>query len=115
MEVDAIWDLERGVWTGPPAHAAALLDPACLMAFPPPTGLLAGAAAIAPTLAAAPRWDAVTMADRCLANPDPALVVLAYRAEAQRGEDPPWRAICTSTWRRGAAGWRLVQHQQTPA
>lgn len=115
MDADAIWDLERGFWTGPPERAAALLDPGCLMAFPAPAGLLAGAKAIAPTLAGAPRWDAVAMADRRLAAPDPALAVLAYRAEARRGDAPPWRVLCTSTWRRGAAGWRLVQHQQTPA
>ncbi len=114
MVEDAIWRQEENFWLAAPADAAAMLDPDCLMAFPGPPGLLVGADAIRPTLAQAPRWTRVTMTDRAIATPTEDLAVLAYRAEARRGEAPPWRALCTSTWRRTATGWRLVQHQQTP-
>ncbi len=114
MVEDAVWELEEGFWVGPGAAAPEMLDAECLMAFPPPAGLLAGSGPIKAALAKAPRWSKVTMTDRSFATPAQSLAVLAYRAEARRGEDPPWRAFCTSTWRLAEAGWRLVQHQQTP-
>lgn len=89
------------------------LDPACIMAFPPPTGLLAGAA-IGKSLAAAPRWASNAMAERQVAHPAPGLAVLGYQACGLREGAAPYRAFCTSCYRATAAGWRLVQHQQTP-
>lgn len=115
MDADEAWAREAAFWTGDAAAARAALEPDCVMAFPAPAGIIAGAGAILAALEAAPRWEAVDMDGRILAVPDPALRVLAYRAEARRTGGDPYRAFCTSVWRRGAAGWRLVQHQQTPA
>ena len=44
MEAEAAWALEERFWTGGAAHYAAALHPDCVMAFPPPAGLLAGPA-----------------------------------------------------------------------
>jgi hypothetical protein len=42
------------------------------------------------------------------------LIVIAYRAEAAKG-DERYVAHCTSTYRRlEHEVWRVVQHQQTP-
>lgn len=50
MVEDAVWQCEEDFWVGPPQVTVAMPDPDCLMAFPAPAGLLAGADAIAPTL-----------------------------------------------------------------
>lgn len=107
---DAIWGREEAFWTGSAAEAIGCLDPAALMVFGP-TGILEGEA-IPPTLRDAPRWDEVWMKGRHLLRSDD-IVVLAYLAEAQRGGQD-YRALCSSTWIRRDAGWRLIAHQQTP-
>lgn len=90
------------------------LDPACVMAFPAPAGIMHGAG-IAESLAGAPRWSSVAMADRHVGRAVPDVHVLAYRARAQSDGAAPYEAYCTSTYRRDGDRWRLVQHQQTPA
>ncbi len=111
---DEIARLEQAFWTQGAAHYRAFLDPACVMAFPAPTGILSGTQAITATLEGAPRWRAVTMHERRLARVGSDLAVHAYRAEAVREGGPPYVAYCTSTYRRDGQRWRLVQHQQTP-
>lgn len=111
-ETDQLWDLERRFWLEGPEHYARALDPGCVMVFP--FGVLQGAA-IAASLDGAPRWTSVDMAERTLARPTDDLVVLAYRARGERAGAEPYAAWCSSTYRRDGAGWRLVQHQQTPA
>lgn len=54
------------------------------------------------------------MEERVLGRSGDSVAVLAYRAEARRAEDGPYRAYCTSTYVRSGDGWKLVQHQQTP-
>ncbi len=110
---DELWSMEEQFWTGGLPHYEHSLDASCVMAFPAPAGILAGAA-IVEGLKGAPRWLSVAMTDRHLAHPAPELSVLAYRARGVRPGAPPYEAYCTSTYRRAADGWRLVQHQQTP-
>jgi hypothetical protein len=112
MEDEALWTGEQRLWLEGRAAYDALLDPAAVMAFAG-VGVLSGAA-IARSLEGVPRWSGVDMEGRVLARPAPGLAVLAYRAEAMRPGEPPYRALCSSTWRRDGADWRLVQHQQTP-
>lgn len=108
------WDLERRLWLEGAAAYEALLDPACVMVFPAPVGVLSGPA-IPQSLAGAPRWAEVEMEDAHVARPTDDLAVLAYRAVARRAGDPPYRAWCSSTYgRTDGVCWRLVQHQQTP-
>jgi hypothetical protein len=110
----AAWDVEERFWTGGAAHYATALDPACVMAFPAPAGIMAGPE-IAASLARAPRWASVVMSERRAARPVPGLLVLGYHARGQRAGAPPYEAYCTSVYHRaGGAVWKLVQHQQTP-
>jgi hypothetical protein len=113
-KVPELWAIEERLWLRGADVFAAILDPECLMAFAPPVGILAGERIVA-SLAGAPRWTRIDMTERMVAQPAADLTVLAYRAEGRRGDADPYRAFCTSTYRRDGAAWRLVQHQQTPA
>ena len=115
MGDDEAWCMERAFWTGGAEHYRDALDPACVMAFPAPAGIIAGPG-IAESLAGAPRWSSVGMSEAHVARPADGLLVLAYKAKGERDGAAPYTAHCTSTYRRADDGrWRLVQHQQTPA
>ncbi len=114
MTDEEAWATERGFWTGGADHYRDAIDPACVMAFPAPAGIIAGAE-IVRSLADAPRWSSVRIAETRAARPAPDLLVLAYRAEGRREGVAPYSAYCTSTYHRSGGRWRLVQHQQTPA
>ena len=113
MTDEEAWRVEERFWTGGEEHYREALDPACVMAFPAPAGIMHGAG-IARSLAGAPRWASVEMAGRHAARPAADLLVLAYKARGTRDGAPPYEAYCTSTHRRDGDRWRLVQHQQTP-
>ncbi len=113
MTDDEAWRAERRFWTGGEDHYREALDPACVMVFPAPAGTIAGPA-IAESLAGAPRWASVEMAERHIGRPATDLLVLAYKAHGVREGATSYEAYCTSTYRRDGDRWRLVQHQQTP-
>jgi hypothetical protein len=113
MNIDDVWRLEMAFWTDAPDETQHALDPLCLMAFPPPAGIIAGDQ-IAASLRAAPRWRTVNMVDKHLRQPTQDLVVLAYFVSARRNGDGAYTAYCTSTYRSSPGGWKLIQHQQTP-
>lgn len=109
-----LWDIERSLWLEGVAAFEAHMDPACVMAFPPPAGLMQGPEILA-GLAGAPRWRELDVQAPHVARPGDDCAVLAYLAVARRASGPTYRAYCTSTyWRRGDR-WRLIQHQQTAA
>ena len=114
MTDEDAWRMEERIWTSGEDHYREALDPACVMAFPPPAGIIAGPA-IARSLAGAPRWTSVTMTETRIGRPSDDLLVLAYKARGLRDGSAPYDAYCTSTYRRADDRWRLVQHQQTPA
>ena len=113
MSDEEMWALEERFWTAGEDHYRAALDPACVMAFPAPAGLMAGPA-IVESLAGAPRWSSVKMADRQLARPNGQTIVLGYRAMGRREGAQPYEAYCTSSYCRAESAWKLIQHQQTP-
>ena len=114
MTDEDAWRMEERSWTGGEDHRREVLDPACVMAFPPPAGIIQGPG-IAQSLAGAPRWSSVTMAETHAGRPSEDLLVLAYKARGRRDGAAPYDAYCTSTYRKAGDRWRLVQHQQTPA
>ncbi|MGR3320684.1 MAG: nuclear transport factor 2 family protein [Pseudooceanicola sp.] len=105
-----IWQVEEILWTGGTDAFRKRLDRECLMAFPG-VGVLEGDE-ILDSLKDAPRWQSVEMDDRHSTG-DEDVIVLSYRAVAIRDGDAPYNALCTSTWRRTAKGWRLLQHQHS--
>lgn len=114
MDDDKIWVLERDFWLQGSRHFEKMLAPGCIMVFPPPIGIMTGAAILA-SLASAPRWTDVGMSDRVLSRFGSRFLVLSYRVEAHRSGSAPYRALCSSSYVELEAGWRLAQHQQTPA
>ena len=114
MTDEEAWAMERAFWTGGAERYREAIDPACVMAFPAPAGIIAGPE-IVRSLADAPRWSSVSMVETRVARPADDLLVLAYRAEGRRERAAPYVAYCTSTYRRSGGRWRLIQHQQTPA
>ena len=114
MTDDEACAMEQEFWTSGEEHCREAIDPACVMAFPAPAGIIAGPE-IVRSLADAPRWSSVSMVETRVARPAGDLLVLAYRAEGRRERAAPYVAYCTSTYRRSGGRWRLIQHQQTPA
>ena len=120
MDDDRIWAFEESLWTASHEHYAESIDEACLMVLPAPPHVFTGAQSIA-AVSSTPRWDHVDLSERQVSRPQEGLIVIAYRAEASRGEER-YVAHCTSTYRHlpGAQGdrtedrWQVVQHQQTP-
>ena len=119
MTDEEAWRLERRCWGEGTAYYRAILAPRAVMAFE--SGILVGRDILA-ALERAPRWQSFELSAQTVVRPVAGLVVLAYRAMAHRPEQDPYAAWCTSTWMLapgqpadGTAGWRLVQHQQTPA
>jgi hypothetical protein len=111
-EIDQIWQIEEQLWMGGVELHEKIIADECLMAFPG-VGLMDRRAAVE-GLKQAPRWCSVDMQMRKAAVADSA-VVLGYRAEARRDESEPYRAWCTSTYRKREPHWLLIQHQQTMA
>lgn len=112
MEDARIWEFEESLWIGDAQHYCELIDEACLMVLPAEPFVFAGEAAIA-AVQDTPRWEKVSFSHQQVARPQEGLIVIAYKAEAHRGEEG-YAAYCTTTMRRLAHDeWRVVQHQQT--
>ena len=113
MEDNRVWEFEESLWTADADHYRESIDDACLMVLPTPPFVMTGEQAIVAVIDT-PRWDTVKLSERSVARPEEGLIVVAYRAQASRGEES-YEAHCTSTYRRLAHDdWKVVQHQQTP-
>jgi hypothetical protein len=113
MEDERIWKFEQELWTGGDEVYQQRVSPDCLMALPAEPYLFAGEAATR-AVQHTPKWDEVEFADTRVSRPQEGLIVIAYRAQARRGEKS-YDALCTTTLRRLAhEQWDVVQHQQTP-
>ncbi len=108
-----VWTIERSLWRdGVKAYEARMADE-CVMVFGP-MGIL-DRAQILKTLDQAPRWQDVVMTETTLVTPgDSIAIVIAYKAEASRAGEKPYRALCSSTYLVLDGELKLAQHQQTP-
>ncbi|MFZ5675606.1 MAG: DUF4440 domain-containing protein [Pseudomonadota bacterium] len=112
MKPEELWQVERRFWLEGASVYEARLHGDALMIFPG-VGILDRAQIIA-SLRDAPRWTALDMRERRMLQAGD-ILVLAYRAEARRGEDDPYRAFCSSSYISADSGWKMLFHQQTPA
>ncbi|RXZ66074.1 nuclear transport factor 2 family protein [Pelagerythrobacter rhizovicinus] len=108
---DNLWQAERRLWMEGAAAYDELVAPDCVMVFPG-IGTMDRAGAIA-GIENAPRWQELDISETRLVRFGKDVAVLAYRAEARRGDDPAYTCHCSSTYRGADAGWHLIQHQQT--
>lgn len=114
MEDRTVWALERSLWTGDADRYLETVDDQCLMVVPAQPYILT-AAQVIEAIRNASRWTEVAMSRQTVSRPQDGLIVVAYTVEASRNGGDPYRAWCTSTYRRLALDqWHLVQHQQTP-
>jgi hypothetical protein len=113
MDDSQVWETERRLWLEGADVYGELLDPECLMAFPG-MGVMR-ADDVLKSLESAPRWKSVEMIDRAVGRPGDSVLVLGYAAVGHRDGAPPYRCLCTSTYRCDGSAWKLIQHQQTPA
>ncbi len=114
MDDTRIWSFEESLWIGDAEHYRASIDDECLMVLPTPPFVMSGQQAIEAVIHT-PRWSKVELSERQVARPQEGLIVIAYKANAEREGVSPYEAHCTSTYRRLAhEEWRVVQHQQTP-
>ena len=114
MDDARVWDFEQSLWTGDADHYRELVDDACLMVLPTEPYVLGGGAAIE-AVAHTPRWTSVNITDGQISRPEEGLIVVAYKARAEKEGQMGYDAWCTSTYRRLEHDvWRVVQHQQTP-
>ena len=107
------WEVERSLWLGSAAAFRAWVAADCVMVLPEPAGIVTGRAII-DGVKAGPRWGRIDFAAPLVRRPGTEAAVLAYRAEAERPDGVPYRALCSSSYLQQAGAWWLVQHQQTP-
>ena len=113
MEDERIWKFEQELWTGGETVYEERVSADCVMALPTEPYVFLGEQATK-AVQDTPKWDAVELLDRQVSRPQEGLIVIAYRAQASRG-DEHYHALCTSTLRRLSHEERdVVQHQQTP-
>jgi hypothetical protein len=114
MEDSRVWAFEESLWTASAEHYQESIDQDCLMVVPAPPYVLAGQQAI-DAVKDTPRWSKVVFSQQQVSRPQEGLIVIAYKAEAEKDGAPPYTAHCTSVYRRlGHDDWKVVQHQQTP-
>ena len=106
--------LEDKFWRADAEFYSRMLTESCLMVFPAPAGVLKRVQIIE-AVSIAPRWRAVHFEDVSTVKLEPGLVILIYKARAQRGEDDTlYVTLASSIYVRRQNIWRLAFHQQTP-
>ena len=114
MDDNRIWQFEESLWTADPQHYRESISDECLMVLPQPPFVLAGGQAV-DAVAGTPRWSKVAFSDQQVKRPQEGLIVIAYKARAEREGVAPYEAHCSTVYRRLAhEKWDVVQHQQTP-
>jgi hypothetical protein len=108
----ALWDMEERFWTQGADSARHMTSPDAVFVFPYPAGILTGDA-VWREADVAQRWRSVVMTQRYVSRKDD-IAILAYRASAERGDDPIYEALCTSTYIQDDTTWLRLTHQQTP-
>jgi hypothetical protein len=112
MDDDRITEFERALWIGEGDIYRRCVATECLMVVPEEPFVLRGEEAIQ-AVEQTPRWSEVELDDLQINRAQEGLIVIAYKAQARRG-DERYVAYCTSTYQRVAENeWRVIQHQQT--
>ncbi len=112
QEEATLWDLEEHFWTGGLDSARATTAKGAVTIFPYPAGILQGDA-IWDRLKTGSPWRSVSMTDRNFTRQGD-VVVLAYRASAEKPDAAIYEALCASTYLRDEGKWLRMSHQQTP-
>jgi hypothetical protein len=113
LDLDTLWDMEERFWTSGVDNARATTADYAVMIFPYPPGIIQGDQ-IWHGLKRRTGWRSVAMAER-RATQCGDIVILSYRASAEKADVPIYEAFCASTYLNDAGSWLRTSHQQTPA
>ena len=108
-----LWDMEERFWTEGADSARQMTAKGAVFVLPYPAGILQGNA-LWREKGVAQRWRSVVMNERHFTR-EGNIAVLAYVVSAERGGEPVYDALCTSTYLKDDAKWLRLSHQQTPA
>jgi hypothetical protein len=106
-----LWGMEERFWTEGADSARNMTARNAVFVFPYPTGILSGTG-IFREACVAQRWRSIQMSETYFAI-EGDIAVLAYRVSAERGDEPIYEALCTSTYLRDNDHWLRLTHQQT--
>jgi hypothetical protein len=116
---DELIELEEHGWDAlaTSADAAAdfyrdVLDDDIAMVFPGGMAMFDREGVVA-SMAGEP-WSSFDLTGVHVLTPVPEVGIVTYRATAQRGDQPEYRALITSVYVRRDSGWKLTLHQQSP-
>lgn len=107
-----LWDMEERFWTSGSDNARATTAKDAIMIFPYPPGILQGDQ-IWHGLKRRTGWRSVAMVERRTKQCGD-IVILSYRASAEKPDLPIYEALCASTYLNDVGGWLRTSHQQTP-
>jgi len=107
-----LWDMEERFWTQGADSARHMTAKDAVFVFPYPAGILQGDA-LWREADVAQRWRSVVMTEQHMSEQGK-IAILAYRASAERGDEPIYEALCTSTYLNDDGKWLRLTHQQTP-
>lgn len=110
---ETIWKMEERFWTDGADSARHMVAKDAVFVFPYPVGILRGDA-VWREKEVAQRWRSVVMSDKYFSRKNN-IAVLAYHVSAERGDEPIYEALCTSSYLLDDANWLRLSHQQTPA
>lgn len=110
---DDLWKLEERFWTEGADSARHMTAKDAVFVLPYPAGILQGDA-VWKEKEVAQRWRSVVMSERYMSRTND-IAVLAYRVSAERGGEPVYEALCTSTYLKDDDKWLRLSHQQTLA
>ncbi|MDZ7711392.1 MAG: hypothetical protein U5K36_16040 [Roseovarius sp.] len=108
-----LWDMEERFWTEGADSARQMTAKGAVFVFPYPAGILQGNA-LWREKGVAQRWRSVVMSERYISRVG-SIAVLAYVVSAERGGEPIYEALCTSTYLEDNGKWLRLSHQQTLA
>ncbi|MDG3042770.1 hypothetical protein [Roseicyclus marinus] len=109
---DTLWATEEQFWTQGADSARTMTAKGAVFVFPYPIGILQGDRIWREDLVAQ-RWRSVEFSERCFSR-EKDIVVLAYRASAERQGQPVYETYCTSSYLNDGEAWLRILHQQTP-
>ncbi|WP_286174113.1 hypothetical protein [Rhodobacter sp. NTK016B] len=111
LDQKILWDLEQRFWTGDTESVRATMANNAIMIVPYPPGILEGDT-IWHGAKRRGGWQSIIMAER-RATECGDVVILSYRATAEKPDQPLYRVLCASTYLSDAGGWLRLSHQQT--
>lgn len=115
MDDERIWGSEEGLWTGDAKRYQETIDAECLMVLPDRPFIMTGEQA-KDAVSETPRWTKIELSERHVSRPQEGLIVIAYKAIAERDGTQPYKAFCSTVYRMIEHGtWKVVQHQQLPS